>query len=175
MKRILFAFALAVCTLTAAQAQTKTAIAHVKSQTLLDTMPSRKAAMKEIQMIEASGIKELREMDSAVQAAYNVYIENDKKGVYTSDAVRKYEQQRIQRMQANLEQRQQELDQQLQMMTQEMNAKILDKVKKAVNTVAAKKGYAYVIDESATLYSGGGTDITNEVITELLKLEATEK
>ena len=29
----------------------------------------------------------------------------------------------------------------------------------------------YVIDESVTLYFAGGTDITNQVITELLKMD----
>lgn len=169
MKKILFAFALAICAMTSAQAQTK--IAHVKSQALLDTMPSRKAAIKEIQAIEASGVRELKEMDSAVQVAYQKFQIESQKGTM-SETVKNYEMQRIQRMQANLEQRQQEIDQQLQIMTQEMNNKILDKVKKAVNVIATKKGYAYVIDESSTLYSGGGVDITNEVITELLKLDA---
>lgn len=169
MKKILFAFALVVCAMTSAQAQTK--IAHVKSQSLLDTMPSRKAAIKEIQAVESYGLAELREMDSAVQVAYAKYQADVQKGTM-SEVVKQYEMQRIQRMQANLEQRQQEIDQKLQIMTQEMNTKILEKVKKAVNIIATKKGYAYVIDESSTLYSGGGVDITNEVITELLKLDA---
>uniref|UniRef100_UPI00260C40B2 OmpH family outer membrane protein n=1 Tax=Fluviicola sp. TaxID=1917219 RepID=UPI00260C40B2 len=85
------------------------------------------------------------------------------------------EQQRIQRMQQALEDRQQQIDQQLQVMTQEMNGVILDRVKKAVNIVATAKKFNYIIDESTTLYSAGGIDVTNEVIVELLKLEAEVK
>lgn len=170
MKRILFALALTVCAIATSQAQTK--IGHVKSQVLLDTMPSRKAAIKEIKEIEASGLKELKEMDSAIQVAYINYQKNEKTW---SETVKQYEQQRLQRMQQAIEDRQQQIDQQLQIMTQEMNVVILDRVKKAVNTVATAKKFGYIIDESTTLYSGGGVDVTNEVIVELLKLEAAAK
>jgi outer membrane protein len=167
MKKILFALALTVCAIATTQAQTK--IAHVRSQVLLDTMPSRKAAIKEIKEIEAAGIKELKDADSAVQAAYIKY-QKDAPGT-----VRQYEENRIRRMQQNLEERQQQIDQQLQSMTQEMNVVILDRVKKAVNIVATVKKYNYIIDESTTLYSAGGIDVTNDVIVELLKLEAEAK
>lgn len=72
MKKLIFAFVIALGAIASASAQTK--IAHVNSQKLLDTMPSRKAAIKEINQLEAAGIKELRDMDSAVQAAYQVYM-----------------------------------------------------------------------------------------------------
>lgn len=170
MKKILFALALTVCAIATTQAQTK--IAHVRSQVLLDTMPSRKAAIKEIKDIEAAGIKELKDADSAVQAAYIKY-QKDAPGM--SETVRQYEENRIRRMQQNLEERQQQIDAQLQSMTQEMNVVILDRVKKAVNLVATAKKYNYIIDESTTLYSAGGIDVTNDVIVELLKLEAEAK
>lgn len=170
MKKILFALALTVCAIASTQAQSK--IGHVKSQVLLDTMPSRKAAIKEIKDIENSGLRELKDMDSAVQAAYIKY-QKDAPGM--SETVRQYEENRIRRMQQSLEERQQQIDQQLQVMTQEMNVVILDRVKKAVDIVATAKKFNYIIDESTTLYSAGGVDVTNDVIVELLKLEAAAK
>ncbi|AEA43116.1 OmpH family outer membrane protein [Fluviicola taffensis] len=167
MKKILFALALTVCAIATTQAQT-TKIGHVRSQALLDTMPSRKEAIKEIKAIEASGVKELRDMDSLIQVMYLNYQKNEKTW---SETVKQYEQQRLQRKQQEIEERQQQIDQQLQAMTQEMNVVILDKVKKAVNIVATAKKFNYIIDESSTLYSAGGVDVTNEVIVELLKLE----
>lgn len=170
MKKLFFALALALSAIATTNAQTK--IGHVNSQTLLDTMPSRKAGIKEIQDIEAAGLKELRGMDSTIQIAYQSY---QAKQATMSETVKQYEQGRIQRMQQSLESRQQEIDQQLQIMTTEMNAKVLDKIKKAVATVAAVKKFNYIIDESSTLYSGGGIDVTNDVATELLKLEKAGK
>ncbi|WP_294672432.1 OmpH family outer membrane protein [uncultured Fluviicola sp.] len=170
MKKILFALALTVCAIATTQAQSK--IGHVRSQVLLDTMPSRKAAIKEIKEIENAGLKELKDADSAIQVAYIKY-QKDAPGM--SETVRQYEENRIRRMQQNLEERQQQIDQQLQTMTQEMNLVILDRVKKAVAIVANAKKYNYIIDESTTLFSAGGIDVTNEVIVELLKLEAEAK
>ena len=170
MKKILFALALTVCAIATNQAQSK--IGHVRSQALLDTMPSRKAAIREIKEIENAGLKELKEADSVIQVTY---MEYQKKMPTMSETVRQYEENRIRRMQQNLEERQQQIDQQLQMMTQEMNNVILDRVKKAVNIVATAKKFNYIIDESTTLYSAGGVDVTNEVIVELLKLEAEAK
>lgn len=170
MKKILFALALTVCAIATTQAQSK--IGHVRSQALLDTMPSRKAAIKEIKEIENAGLRELKDMDSAVQTAY---MEYQKKMGSMSETVRQYEENRIRRMQQSLEDRQQQIDQQLQVMTQEMNVVILDRVKKAVNIVATTKKFNYIIDESTTLYSAGGVDVTNDVVIELLKLEAEAK
>lgn len=170
MKKILFALALTVCAIATSQAQVK--IGHVRSQVLLDTMPSRKAAIKEIKEIENAGLKELRDADSAIQVAY---MEYQKKMNTMSQTVREYEENRIRRMQQNLEERQQQIDQQLQIMTQDMNIVILDRVKKAVAIVANVKKYNYIIDESTTLFSAGGIDVTSEVIVELLKLEAEAK
>ena len=68
--------------------------------------------------------------------------------------------------------RQQELEQQMQIYGQELNKPILELVQSAVNNVAESKKIHYVLDETVTLYFQGGLDITNEVMSELLKLEA---
>ena len=71
-----------------------------------------------------------------------------------------------------LETRQVELEQQMQIYGQELNKPILDLVQSAVNNVAEVKKLSYVLDETVTLYFAGGIDLTQEVMTELLKLEA---
>ena len=71
MKKILFALALTVCAIATTQAQSK--IGHVRSQALLDTMPSLKAAIREIKEIENAGLKELKEADSVIQVTYMEY------------------------------------------------------------------------------------------------------
>jgi Skp family chaperone for outer membrane proteins len=59
-------------------------------------------------------------------------------------------------------------------MAAELNDPILKRIQKAVEKVAAAKKINYVIDETTTLYFKGGLDITNEVMVELLKLDAIE-
>ena len=68
-------------------AQTK--IGHVNSQQLLDTLESRKQALKELenikseglkvlQRIQDEGMKELQEMEKAFQAAYVIFQHKEK-------------------------------------------------------------------------------------------------
>jgi Skp family chaperone for outer membrane proteins len=60
----------------------------------------------------------------------------------------------------------------MQILSQELNKPILDRVQKAVEIVSERKKLNYVIDETVTLYFKGGMDITGEVLSELLKLDA---
>jgi outer membrane protein len=165
MRKLFFALVVAISAVAGAQAQSK--VAHMSAQKVLDTMPSRRAAINDIKLVEAMGMKELRDLDSAIQVEVANYQANSAKW---SPVVLRATEQKIQGMQMRLEEREQQINKQLQDMSAEMNDKILDKVKKAVDIVAKKKGLNYVIDESATLYSSG-VDITNEVITEVLKLD----
>jgi outer membrane protein len=153
------------------QAAAQTKIAHVNSQKLLDTLPSRKMAMKTLQEFEAAGVSELKEMEDDLQKAYTKYVaEKDK----LSPVMQQYEEERLQKKQYAMQQREQELQQQISNLGNDLNAPILKRVQKAVDIVSERKKLNYVIDETVTLYFKGGTDITAEVLTELLKLDAEE-
>ena len=167
MRKLFIALVIALSATTAVQAQSK--VAHINSQKLLDTMPTRKKAIDDLAKIEQSGINELKEMDAAIQKAYADYMAK-REGM--SPAIREYEEGRITKMQQALEGRQQELDQQFQMLNQEMFKPITERVKKAVEIVSERKKLNYVIEESNTWYYKGGMDITAEVVVELLRLDA---
>jgi Skp family chaperone for outer membrane proteins len=49
-----------------------------------------------------------------------------------------------------------------------------DVYKRQVDIVAERKKMNYIIDESQAIYFKGGTDLTNEVMIELLRLDAEE-
>eukprot|EP00736_Rhodelphis_marinus_P013010 Rmarinus@m.8376 len=70
MKKLLVVIILVVSA-GAAMAQSK--IAHVNSQALLDTLPSRKVAIKKLMKFEEEGIKELQAMQLDYQTALNKY------------------------------------------------------------------------------------------------------
>ena len=59
----------------------------------------------------------------------------------------------------------------MQAYSQELNTPILGMVQQAVKIVAERLKIDYVIDESVTLYFESGTDITKDVINELLKMD----
>ena len=144
-------------------------IAHVDSQKLLDTLPSRKLAIKKLDSLKASGMQELQVMDADFQKAYQIYMTNKDK---MSEVERQIQESKLMQKQQMLEATQGSLEEGLQLMSEELNAPILDRVQKSIEIIAERKKLNYVIDVSATMYSKGGIDITNEVIVELLLLDA---
>ena len=151
-------------------AQTK--IGHVDSQKLLDTLPSRKDAIRKIDSMKTAGMDELRIMDADFQKAYQDYITNQ---ANKSPAERQIIEGRLMQKQQMLEATQASLEEGLQIVSEELNKPILDRVQKSIDIVADRKKLNYVLDVSATMYSKGGIDITSEVIVELLLLDAAAK
>jgi outer membrane protein len=149
-------------------AQTPQKIAHVNSQKLLDTLPSRKAAIVQLKRFEEEGIKELQEMEADFNKGVAYYEAN--KHTY-SPVIMKIEEEKLMKKQQSLQDREQSLNAEMQAVSQELNKPILDRVQKAVEIVSERKKLNYVIDESVTLYFKGGTDITSEVVVELLRLD----
>ena len=163
-------FIILVLTL-ACQAQTATfgqsKTAHVDTKLLMDTLPSRKKAIAEIQEVTKRGQAELIELDKQLQKAYNDYVANKKD---QSEQVNQYEEGKLQKLQQDFQNREQELNTLIQNMNSSMNDKTYKIIQQAVKTVANKKGFQYVLEEATTIYAGG-TSITNDVITELIRLD----
>ncbi len=152
---------------TVAMAQSK--VAHVDTQKLLDTLSSRKEAIKKLQEFEVNGMKELEEMEKDMQNAMTVF-EQKKKDM--TPMILKIEEDKLNRKYQNIQERQNSLQQELQMYSQELNKPILERVEKSIEIVSDRKKLSYVLDSSATLYRKGGMDITAEVMVELLRLDA---
>lgn len=166
MKNFLLAIALVVVGAGSVMAQSK--VAHVNSQTLLDTLPSRKVAILKLQEFETNGVKELQEMEADFNAAVAKY---EKARPNMSPVIIKIEEEKLMKKQQALQEREQGLNTEMQAYSQELNTPILGMVQKAVKIVSERMKINYVIDESVTLYFAGGTDITQEVIVELLKMD----
>lgn len=166
MKNFLLAIALVVVGAGSVMAQSK--VAHVNSQTLLDTLPSRKVAILKLQEFETNGVKELQEMEADFNAAVAKY---EKARPNMSPVIIKIEEEKLMKKQQALQEREQGLNAEMQAYSQELNTPILGMVQRAVKIVSERLKINYVIDESVTLYFAGGTDITQEVIVELLKMD----
>jgi outer membrane protein len=167
MKKLLVAFLVVLSS--SAMAQQK--FGHVNSQRLLDTMPSRRAAIETLRQFEMNGSKELQEMEADLEKAYNEF---QTKQPTMSPVIQKIEEEKIMRKQQALQDREQSLNREMQAVSQDLNTPILDRIQRAVKIVAERKKLSYVIDETTTLYFAGGTDITAEVMTELLRLDKEE-
>jgi outer membrane protein len=165
MKKLLLVLVLIV---SAGSAMAQSKVAHVNSQTLLDTIPSRKEAIRKLQEFEQAGITELKEMEADLQKAYARY---QAERPSWSPTIVKIEEEKIMKKEQALQEREQSLNLEMQAYSNELNEPILKRVQEAVQIVADRKKLNYVIDESVTLYFAGGTDITAEVIVELMRLE----
>lgn len=165
MKKLLLVLVLLV---SAGSALAQSKVAHVNSQRLLDTIPSRKEAIRKLQEFEQSGITELKEMEADLQKAYARY---QAERPNWSPTIVKIEEEKIMKKEQALQEREQSLNVEMQAYSNELNEPILKRVQEAVQIVADRKKLNYVIDESVTLYFAGGTDITAEVIVELMRLE----
>ena len=150
----------------------RTKIGHVDSQKLLDTLQSRKDAIRKLDSMKTAGVEELKIMDADFQKAYQDYMTNQ---ASKSPAERQIIEGRLMQKQQMLEATQASLEEGLQIVSEELNKPILDRVQKSIDIVADRKKLNYVLDVSATMYSKGGIDITSEVITELLLLDAAAR
>lgn len=168
MKRILFTLTiLMICQVySIALAQSKTA--HINTQLLLDTLPSRKKALLEIQEVTKRSEAELVELDKQLQKSYGDYMSKKES---QSVQVNQYDESKLQKLQQDLQKRENELNSIIQKMNYALNDQSYKTVQKAVKTVADKKGIQYVLDMASTVYSNG-PDITVDVIAELLRLDA---
>jgi outer membrane protein len=152
-----------------AAAQSK--VAHVDTKKMLDTMPSRRKADTILVQLQKSGVAELEEMQKALETAYTNFMTKDKAGEFPP-MIKENEYNKVMRMQQNLETRQAELEQELAKYNEQLQKPILERLQKAVDIVAERKKLSYVLSVENTMYHAGGMDITNEVITELLILDA---
>jgi outer membrane protein len=165
MKKLLFILLLVIGASTV-NAQTK--IAHINSQDVLDTMPSRKQAIKEIQAFQQEGMSELQEMEDQLRKLYAEYEAAQKAG--ESPLMMEMKAKKIQAKEQAYQERQGTLEQDLQILQQRYNEPILQRVQEGVKIVAERKKINYVLDLSTTLFASG-EDITKEVIVEVLRLE----
>ena len=166
MKKLLLALAV-MFSMGTVMAQSK--VAHVNTQKLYDTLPSRIDAMNKLKEFEANGVKELQEMYDDYTASTTKY-QKDRPNM--SPTLIKFEEEKLMKKEQGIQDRQTSLGQELEIYNQELNNPIIERVKKAVEIVADRKKLNYVIEENVTIYCKGGIDITAEVIVELLRLDA---
>lgn len=166
MKKILFGLMMVMSCSVMAQVK----VGFVNSQELLDTMPSRKSAETKYLAFEKESYEEVQLMQQEIQKMYEDY-ERDRPNL--TQVMAQSRERKIMERQQMLESRGQSLQQELQAYSNELNAPILERVQEAVKIVSERKKLTYVVDQTTVLYFDPAMDITKEVATELLKLEAS--
>ncbi|MCX7728919.1 MAG: OmpH family outer membrane protein [Bacteroidia bacterium] len=133
-------------------------IAHISLDSLVSGMPETKTAKEYAQNYLKDLEKTVISMEQELQTKYNDYLANE---ATMNDLVKKTKQEELQTLQKRIEDFKAQAQQDYQAKYQMLINPILEKAKKAIETVAKENGYKYVLDSSAgfILYSEPSDDI----------------
>lgn len=143
---------------------------HVNSQELMTTLPDMEVVMSTLEDLQTTNNELLTQMQSELQTEGQKYQE-----VADSlpQSVRAYKEQQLQSMQENIQNFYQEAQVSMQQKQQELTKPVMDKVKKAIDEVAAEQGFIYVFDLSggAVLYHSAESVDIKPLVRKKLGLE----
>lgn len=134
-----------------AQAQVK--IAHVNSAEILDAMPEKAKAEKDLEKYYGELQTQLQNMAKEYQTKMQDYEANQ---ATMSNLVKQSKEKEIIDIQNRIQQFQANAEQEFEGKRAELLAPILEKIQNAINTVGKEKGYTYVLDlaTGAAVYVG---------------------
>ncbi|MDX9696774.1 MAG: OmpH family outer membrane protein [Bacteroidales bacterium] len=146
-KTIGFLFVVLLVTATTSFAQkTELKFGHINSQELLESMPERETARKQLEEYSQMLQKEMEAMQTEYQTKVTAYLE---KQATFSDLVKKSKEQEIQEMQRRVQEFQQTAQQDYQQKQAELIQPIMDKAQAAIEKVGKDNGFIYIFDLSA--------------------------
>lgn len=143
---------------------------HVNSQELMSTLPEMDAVMGQLEELQTSNNELLTKMQQELQAEALKYQESIDS---LPQSVRTYKEQQLQSMQEGIQKFYQDAQVEMQQKQQQMTQPIMDKVKKAIDDVAAEQGFIYVFDLSggAVLYHSSESVDIKPLVRKKLGLE----
>ena len=144
-----------------ANAQVK--IAHVNSAEVLDAMPDKAKAEKNLEKYYGELQSQLETMAKEYQTKMQDYEANQ---ATMSNLVKQSKEKEILDLQNRIQQFQANAENEFEAKRAELLKPILDKIQNAINTVGKEKGYTYVLDlatGAAVYVSDDAIDATNDV------------
>ncbi|PZD78740.1 OmpH family outer membrane protein [Mesonia sp. K7] len=164
-KTLLIALTLVLGSYGISSAQTK--VAHIATQDLIESMPTYKSAMSELEKIENTYRADIDDLLKEAQSKNQRYQQEAPTKTDQENAARAQE---LQATQEKIVQFQQNAQKELQKKENELLKPIYEKAREAIHKVARAKGYDYVLD--STIGAGGvlladGYDLLKDVQKEL--------
>ena len=144
-----------------AQAQVK--IAHVNTAEILDAMPDKGKAEKDLEKYYNDLQSQLQTMAQEYQTKMQDYEANQNT---MSNLVKQSKEKEIVDLQTRITQFQANAENEFEAKRAELLKPILDKIQNAINSVGKEKGYTYIIDlaTGAAVYVGdNAVDVTKDV------------
>lgn len=133
-------------------------VGHVNSNDLLELMPEREQAAKDVQAFAQQLEGQLKTMSVEYETKLKEYQSQQ---ALMTDPVRQLKVQEITDLEGRIQQFQQTAQESLAKKENEILKPIIDKAKKAINDVAKEKGYDYILDTGLgmVLYADDSDDI----------------
>lgn len=143
---------------------------HVNSQELMTTLPEMEVVMNTLEEQQTSNNELLTKMQAELQSEAAKYQESADS---LPQSVRTYKEQQLQSMQEGIQKFYQDAQAEMQAKQQELTQPVMDKVKKAIDDVAAEQGFIYVFDLSggAVLYHSSESVDIKPLVRKKLGLE----
>ncbi len=138
-------------------------IAHVNTAEILDAMPDKAKAEKDLETYYGELEKQMQVMIKEYETKAQDYQANQ---ATMSNLVKQSKEKEIMDLQSRIEQFQSNATQEFEAKRAEKLAPILEKIQNAINAVGKEKGYTYVLDlaTGATVYVGtDAIDATKDV------------
>ena len=164
MKKIYLAAVFCFAAL-AANAQTLK-FGQIDSNAIIEAMPERAQAVKEIEEVSAKFESELSKLNEEFQTKYSAYM-SERESLEKSIAEAR--EQELQQLQQRIQQFYEMAGREVQNQEQTKMAPILEKVRKAIQTVGDKNGFTFIFNTGTALYTSETqcVDCTPLVKTEL--------
>jgi len=139
-------------------AQGKSKIGHINSDSLLKLMPGRDSAYATIQTEVKSYESQIKTMQNEYDTKATDYQTNL---AAMSELIKQTKLTELQDLQTRIEKFQASAQEALQAKQTALLQPIINKAKNAIDAVAKENGFAYIFDEAvgSLLYSAGGEDI----------------
>lgn len=162
MKKISSLIAVVLMLAVAAPTFAQQKFGHIDSAALLDLMPEKAKAEKDLEAFAIPFNDELKKMATELETKM-VEFESTQEGM--TKLVRQTKVTEIQDMQTRIQQFQENAQAEISGKEQEVLGPIVEKARKAIDEVANDKGYTYVFDASlgVLLYMKDSNDIMAEV------------
>jgi len=168
MKKQLTVLALAIGMLVSFGASAQQKIGHINADMLLQMMPETKAAQAQLEKYGRQLEKDLKDMETELQAKITKYREDDKMMTNLSRETRTTE---IQELQGRIQDYSMRAQEDLQDKQVELLTPIIERATDAVQKVAKENGFTYILDSSESkavvIFAENGEDIMDMVKKEL--------
>lgn len=150
-------------------AQSNLKFAHVDYVKVIDSLPSKITADKDLQSFLDNGQKTLEEMQISFEEEYQKYLaEKDS----ISPLMQEIREKNLMEQQQLIQYKSETLEGDLQTLNNRLYKPIEDNFNLAVKNIAQKYKLNYILEVNSILYVDGGLDLTKEVKAEVIRLEA---